>query len=135
MNNSIELEVIKGIKLDKKNKKKELEEELEEIKKNCFEALEEHCPKGHYYMALYYECDKNLILDFYDKEYLDTIPEPREGSCSAMAVMMKPEQKTGIHGLELKGAVIQKPVSKDTVCVEAELFSWRKKIEQQAEQL
>ena len=48
---------------------------------------------------------------------------------------MKSEQKTGIHGLPLRGTVIQKPVPKNTVSMEAELFSYTKKIEQQVEQL
>ena len=111
------------------------EEEFEEMKRNCFATLEEQGLKGQCYLALYYECDQDLNLVFYDKEYLDTVPEPREGSCSSMAIMMRPEQKTGIHGFPLKGAVIQKPVSKDTVSIEAELFSYTKKIEQVVEQL
>lgn len=111
------------------------EEEFEEMKRNCFATLEEQGLKGQCYMALYYECDQDLNLDFYDREYLDRVPEPREGSCTSIAVMMRPEQKTGIHGLPLRGTVIQKPVSKDTVSIEAELFSYTKKIEQKVEQL
>ncbi|MBE5955828.1 MAG: hypothetical protein E7253_05190 [Lachnospiraceae bacterium] len=111
------------------------EEEFEEMKKNCFKALEEQCPKEQCFVAIYYECNPEVNLNFYDTEYLDTIPEPREGSCSSMAVMLRPEQKTGVHGLPLKGAVIQKPVSKDTDSLEAELFSYNKKVEQKIEQL
>ena len=86
-------------------------------------------------MAVYYECESEVSLDFYDQEYLDTVPQPREGSCSSMAIMMRPEQKTGAHGFPLKGTVIQKPVSKDTTCMKAELFSYIKKIEQKVEKL
>jgi len=111
------------------------EEEFEEMKKNCFETLQEQCPKDLCYVALYYECDRELSLNFYDTEYLNTIPKPKEGSCSSMAVMIRPEQKTGEHGLPLKGAVFQKPVPKDTVSLEVELFSYSKKIEQIIEYL
>lgn len=111
------------------------EEEFEDMKKHCFETLEEQCPKGQCYMAVYYECDQEVSLDFYDQKYLDTVPEPKEGSCSSMAIMMRPEEKTGSHSLPLKGTVIQKPVSKDTRCIEAELFSYTKKVEQRVEKL
>ena len=86
-------------------------------------------------MALYYECDKELNLEFYDTEYLDTMPQPSEGNCTSMFLSVKPEEKTGIHGLPLKGAVIQKAVAKETICIEAELFSYSKRIEQKVEKL
>ena len=58
--------------------------EFEEMKKNFFDTLEEHCPKGQCYMAFYYECDADISLNFYDKEYLDTTPKPAYGRASSI---------------------------------------------------
>ena len=111
------------------------EEEFEEMKKHFFETLEEQCPKGRCYIGLYYECDQEVALHFYDKEYLDCVPESKNGSATSMFITVRPEEKTGMHGLPLRGAVIQKPVPKDTVSLEAELFSYSMKMEQKIEKL
>ena len=52
-----------------------------------------------------------------------------------LPAILSTEEKTGMHGLPLRGAVIQKPVPKDTVSLEAELFSYSMKMEQKIEKL
>ena len=100
------------------------EEELEQMKQQFFKVLKEHCPKGKHYMIVEYECSEDISLTFYDKEYLDTIPKPREGSASSIFMRVKPEKETGKHGYKLRGSVIQKPLSGDVKQLEAELFSY-----------
>ena len=107
------------------------ESEFEEMKQNFFHILEEHCPKGKCFLGIEYECSEESIgLNFYDKEYLDSVPQPSSGSCSAMMMRHKPEQEIGSHGLKLKGEIIQKPLDKGTETLEAELFGYYTKIEQ-----
>ena len=106
------------------------EEEFEKMKEDFYKILEEHCPKGKCFMAMEYECsDENIGLQFYDKEYLDTIPQPSSGSCSGLMMNNKPEKETGIHGLKLRGAIIQKPLDKEVTNLEAELFSYHTMVE------
>lgn len=100
------------------------EDEFEQMKKHFFEVLEEHCPRGKCYMTVEYECGKDISLNFYDKEYLDTIPKPNKGSASAILMSMKPEKEIGEHGYKLRGSVIQKPLDKEVRLLEAELFSY-----------
>lgn len=109
------------------------EEEFEEMQANVYRILEEHCPRGKCYIALEYECsEENIGLNFYDKEYLDSVPIPSSGNCSSMMMRHKPEKETGIHGLKLRGEIIQKPLDKDALSLEAELFSYYTMVEKKS---
>ena len=44
----------------------------------------------------------------------------------------KPEKETGIHGLKLRGEIIQKPLDKDALSLEAELFSYYTMVEKKS---
>lgn len=111
------------------------EEEFEQRKKQFWEILEEHCPKGKHYLAVEYECSEDISLNFYEKEYLDTIPKPREGSASSIFMCIKPEKEEGIHGYKLRGCVIQKPLDGDVHSLEAELFSYSELVQKRVEEL
>lgn len=100
------------------------EQEFEQMKEQFWKVLEEHCPRGKHFMAIEYECSEDVSLNFYEKEYLDTVPKPREGSASAMFMRVKPDREIGTHGYKLRGAVIQKPLNGDEKMLEAELFSY-----------
>ena len=103
------------------------EEQLQEIKKHCYEALTQSCPKGMCYIGVEYECSKDLGLQFYSKEFLRSYPETHEGSAAALFMRLKPDQETGTHNLPLKGCVIQTAVSSDTSNIPAELFLYMEK--------
>lgn len=108
-------------------------DEFEEMKKNFYKILEEHCPRGKCFMAIEYECsEENIGLTFYDKEYLDTVPQPSSGSCSSLMMFNKPDTETGSHGLKLRGEIIQKPLDKDVQALEAELFAYHKMVEKKS---
>lgn len=111
------------------------EEQLEQMKEQLFAALEQHCPRRKHYMVLEYECTEDVSLAFYDKEYLDVIEEPKGGTASAVLMRVKPDEETGTHGLKLRGCVIQKPLDANTKVLEAELFSYSKKIQKSEETL
>lgn len=111
------------------------EEEFEQMKKHFWSVLEEHCPKGKCYMTVEYECSENVSLYFYEKEYLDTLPKPHEGSASALLMSVKPKKETGEHGYKLRGSVIQKPLERDVKCLEAELFSYSEIVKKSIEEL
>ncbi len=108
------------------------EEEFEKMQEDVYRILEEHCPKGKCFIALEYECsEENIGVNFYDKEYLDSVPQPSSGSCSSMMMRNKPEKETGIHGLKLRGEMIQKPLDRDTKSLEAELFCYYTMVEKE----
>ncbi len=109
------------------------EEELEQMKEQCFETLQQHCPKGKQFMLVEYECSENVSLSFYAKDYLDTLPEPRKGSASAIFMTHRPEKKVGEHGFKFRGCIIQQPLEKGCKKVEAELFSYTYTVEQREE--
>lgn len=106
-----------------------LPEQLQEIKENCFRALEQGCLKGMCYIGVEYECSKNLQLQFYSKEYLKTLPEEQRGSVSILMMNTKPDKEIGIHNLPLKSCVIQTAVTPDTSKIPAELFSYFEKVD------
>lgn len=99
-------------------------EQLEEVKKHCYRALEQSCPKEMCYICVEYECSKDLNLQFYSKEYLKSCPEEHEGSVSILMMNAKPAKEKGIHNLPLKSCVIQTAVNSDTSKIPAELFSY-----------
>lgn len=106
------------------------EEEFEKMKEDFCKLLEEHCPKGKCFMALEYECsEEDVGLQFYDKEYLDSVPKPSSGSCSSLMMRNKPEEEIGLHRLKLRGEMIQKPLEKDVTTLEAELFAYYTMVE------
>ena len=111
------------------------EEELEQMKRHLFEVLEEQCPRGCCYMVVEYECTEEISLNFYDSVYLDTVEKPKGGSASALFMRVKPDEKTGMHGLPLCGCVIQTPIGAEVKALQAELFSYSKRIEKRIEQL
>lgn len=111
------------------------EEELERMKQHFFEVLEEHCPKGKCYMTIEYECSEDVSLNFYDREYLDTLPKPNKGSASALLMSVKPEKETGEHGYKLRGGVIQKPLDRNVKKMDAELFSYVETVQKKIEKL
>lgn len=102
-------------------------ERLAEIKEDFHKALEQSCPQGMCYIGIEYECSKDYQLQFYTKEYLSSYPKSQSGSASFLLMRLKPDRKTGTHGLTLKGAVIQTAVSHDTVKIPAELFLYYEK--------
>lgn len=111
------------------------EEEFEQMKKQFWEILEEHCPRGKYYLAIEYECSEDISLNFYDREYLDTIPKPHSGSASSLFMRTKPEKEIGKHGFKARGCVIQKPLDGDVKRLEAELFSYSEIAKKREEQI
>lgn len=96
------------------------EEQLEEVRQQYYETLAENCPKGSYYVVVEYECSKEIGLQFYSKEFLRSVPVGNR--CSAMLVIWKPEQALGVHGLPLRGDVLEGPFAADTVKIPAEAF-------------
>lgn len=120
---------------DPKFLKKVTSEQLREIKEDCYRALEQIVPKGMCYIGIEYECSKDLNLQFYSKEHLKSYPESHSGSAFLFLMRLKPDQKTGTHGLPLKGHVIQTVVSPDTVKVPAELFLYFEKSSEWVEQI
>lgn len=111
------------------------EEEFEQMKKHFFEVLEEHCPRGKYWLALEYECSEDISLNFYDREYLDTIPKPCGRSASSLFMRLKPEKETGEHGFKARGCVIQKLLDGDTKQVDGELFSYSEIVKKRVEMI
>ena len=111
------------------------EDEFEQMKNQFRQILEEHCPKGKHYLVVEYECSEDISLNFYDREYLDTIPKPREGSASSIFMRVKPDKELGKHGLKLRGSVIQKPVDGDVKGLDAELFSYSEIVKKRVEAL
>ncbi|MBD5464014.1 MAG: hypothetical protein HDR24_13330 [Lachnospiraceae bacterium] len=103
-------------------------EQLEEAIKHRYDALEQCCPKGMFYIGVEYECSKNYNLIFHSKQYLKSRPETHQGSSHLLMMRLKPDQETGAHGLPLKGCVIQTPVSPDTFKIPAELFLYHERI-------
>lgn len=99
-------------------------EQLEAAKKESFLALEQNCPKGMCYIGIEYECSKDFSLVFYSKEFLKSRPKVSQGSASFFLMHLKPDKKTGTHGLPLKGCAIQTPVTPDTETIPGELFSY-----------
>lgn len=85
------------------------------------EYLGDMCPQGMCFPLIEYECEENLFLQFYTKEWLEAVPESRKG-CSSFFVA--PKEKTGRLGLRLQTALIQQPVAADAKEIEAELFRY-----------
>lgn len=104
------------------------EEEIQKMKEQYQEMLQQKCPRGMCYFGIEYECSKDFSLQFYSREYLSSVPEVHEGKAVFSVMSLKPDKKTGPHGLPLKGCAIQTPVSPDTAKMPAELFLYLEKI-------
>lgn len=111
------------------------EEKLEDLKRQTREEMEQECPRGMYYVGIEYECSEDIALQFYSREYLDSIPKVHEGSATSMIMLLKPDKKTGVHGLKLRGAVIQTPVTGETTELAAELFCYMVTTPEQEEEI
>ena len=111
------------------------DEQIQQIKMQFFEALEQSCPKGTYYIGIEYECSKDIQLQFYSKEYLKSRPQVNKGRAVSMMMNIKPEKEFGTHSLPLKGCMIQTAVSSDTTKIPAELFCYYEKNEPWEEQI
>ncbi len=79
------------------------------------------CPKGMCFPVIEYECEEDISLQFYSKDFLDAKPLHRSNS---MGFILRTDQPAGILGLKLKAAVIQEPVPANTNSIEAELFQY-----------
>ncbi len=104
-------------------------EQLEQAKKHMADARKQSCPEGMCYVGVEYECEKDLNLKFYSKEFLGSRIQSRGGSSSFLLMRLKPDREKGTHGLPLKGDVIDTPFSPDTVKITAELFSYYENVE------
>ena len=114
---------------DVKYRERFTEEQLQEIESNYYEALRQNCPKGMCYIGIEYECSKDINLQFYSKDFLESYPETHSGSATFLMMRLKPDKKTGLHGLPLKGYAITTPFSPDTSTVEVELLFYMEKTE------
>lgn len=99
--------------------------QIAQAKSNLDEQLLNICPRGMYFPVVEYECEEDISLSFYLKAFLDAMPVKRSnGNGSSIGFIIKPDQPTGILGKKLKAAVIQQPVTEDTISIEAELFQY-----------
>ena len=115
---------------DEKLRKRFTAEQLREMENSYYQALRQSCPEGMCYVGIEYECSKDISLQFYEKAFLDSYPESRNGGSAAFFVMWeKPDKKTGSHGLALRGTGIAVPVPPDTAAVSVELLLYMEKTE------
>lgn len=110
-------------------------EQLQKMKCHCFEVLGQSCPKGMCYFAVEYECSKEMGLQFYAKQFLQSSPGQGAGNGASMGMILKPDEKTGEHNLSLRSCVIQTAVSPDTSEMVAELFSGYEKVDEWEERV
>lgn len=120
---------------DVKYRERFTEEQLQEIESHYYETLRQNCPKGMCYIGIEYECSRDIILQFYSKKFLDSYPETHSGSASFLMMRLKPDHKTGTHGLPMKGYAIDTPFSPDTSAVPVELLFYMEKTEAWEEQV
>jgi len=96
-------------------------EEINQARLDFEKKFSEVCPRGMYFPVIEYECEEDISLQFFSKAYLDAKPLHRG---SSMGFIVRPDQPTGILGLQLKATVIQEPVPANTHTIEAELFQY-----------
>lgn len=97
------------------------EHEFEEHRNSILKTVQEDCPEGMCYISITYECTSEVSLQFYAKEYLDTVPEPKN-HCSSLVFLRHSEQGEGPHGLKNRFCMIQHAVPRNTRYIDAELF-------------
>lgn len=110
-------------------------EEFQKMKAQCEEALLAECPRGKCYMLLEYECSRDVVLNFYAASYLDSIPQVHGGSATSVLITHRPGKKEGIHGLKLRGQIIQIPMEPEAASLNAELFSYTEIIKRDTEKV
>ena len=71
----------------------------------------------------------NTPILIYSKEFLSSFPETNGASSVFLMMRLKSDKKMGIHGLPLKGCVIQTAVSPDTTKIHTELFIYMEKVD------
>lgn len=96
--------------------------EVQQIKSHFYKVLEENCPRDMRYVCLEYECNKEIDLQFYSKQYLQSHPKKQKGCSGCIGVCSKPSHPFGAHHLPLKSCVLQTAVPPDTSKIPAELF-------------
>lgn len=88
-------------------------EELNQMKKNFYQSLNEHYPPGTKIPVIEYECEESLSLEFYSQIELNERIKSNYGSCSSMVLLFKPEKKEGENGLYRRqcalGGMIETP--------------------------
>ncbi|KPU42469.1 hypothetical protein OXPF_42540 [Oxobacter pfennigii] len=99
------------------------EVDLLKMKKSFFEQLEVICPRGMYFPVIEYEAEDDISFEFHTVEYLNSRHEilSKNGS---IGIIITPDQPIGRHGMKLKSAVIQSPVSKETEMLYVELLRY-----------
>lgn len=75
-------------------------------------------------MVVKYECDNDISINFYSKEYLDTVSKPKNGTASSLLISVKSDVELGIHGYKMRGCVKQTPLDADTHQLDVKLFSY-----------
>lgn len=132
INNAILIDVWEDAKKrfnDAKYRERFTQEQLQEMESHYYKALRQSCPEGMCYLGIEYECSRDINLQFYSKDFLESYPESHNGSSSFLMMLFKPDRKTGVHGLPLKGNAICTPFAPDTTAVPAELLFYMEKIE------
>lgn len=104
------------------------QEQIEQMKTSCLEVLEKNCPKGKYFIEFEYECSKEINLQLYTKEYLNSNPESNNGSSTSLIMMTKSDKKLGTHSLPLMSSVLQTPVQAEVKEVKVELVYYMEKV-------
>lgn len=105
-------------------------EEFQKMKEQCEEALLADCPRGKCYILVEYECSADVAVNFYATSYLDSKPQIHSGGATALLLMHRPDAQAGVHGMKLRGCVIQTPIEPDATSLEAELFSYTEIVKQ-----
>lgn len=111
------------------------EQELQEMKAHVEEALIRVCPRGKCFMLVEYECSADVSVNFYAASYLNSKPQVQEGSATSLLMTHRPDAENGTHGLKLRGCIIQTPVERDAVSLDAELFSYTELVKQYTEKV
>lgn len=97
--------------------------QLAQIQRELEEQLVNLCPPGRLLPMILYESWKDIQLDFYDREYLNSPPDV--GNQSGTLAVAAGGQEVGPHGHRLRYCLLQTPVTPDTQQVKAELlFAW-----------
>lgn len=110
-------------------------EEFQKMKEQCEEALLANCPRGKCYMLVEYECNADVAVNFYATSYLDSKPQVHSGGATSLLIMHRPDAKEGIHGLKLRGCVIQTPIEPNVTSLEVEVFSYTEIVNKCTEKL
>ena len=109
--------------------------DLQRAKSDCFQLLEETCPKGMCYVGVSYECSRDFSLQFYAKQYLASRPKAQTNHSDDLGMRIKLDQERGAHQLPLKACVIQTPVPATAQKIQAELLFYDEKKDAWTEQV